>query len=271
MTERLNPMKNNTKKSLEVREPEATFETDLIVRPAVNGEKAIQAWQEYLDLKKSIIEEDDKQIIQGKTFLKKSYWRKIATFFNLTVEMVSESHEEINGELVWNFVCKATATNGRSAIGSGSCSAYEKATLKDGKYYQKGEVTEWGYTDNGKKYPKAWKWEPAQPNSIHNIRSTAETRAWNRAVSNLVGGGEVSAEEVDRGQPREEKKTYQPKSTEKKTLTGDITDRQLEVIQKIIKEKNIPESQILSQFGVDSLSKLSKQQASDTITNLQKK
>jgi hypothetical protein len=39
-------------------------------------------------------------------------------------------------------------------------------------------------------------WEFAKPNSLHNIRSTAETRAFNRAVSNLVGGGEVSADEI---------------------------------------------------------------------------
>ena len=32
----------------------------------------------------------------------------------------------------------------------------------------------------------------------HNVRSHAHTRAYARAVSNLVGFGEVSAEEVDR-------------------------------------------------------------------------
>jgi hypothetical protein len=38
--------------------------------------------------------------------------------------------------------------------------------------------------------------EKGRKNTLHNTRSTAETRAFNRAVSNLVGGGEVSAEEV---------------------------------------------------------------------------
>ncbi len=42
-------------------------------------------------------------------------------------------------------------------------------------------------------------WVVAPPNSIHNVRSTAETRATNRAIANLVAAGEVSAEEMDQG------------------------------------------------------------------------
>lgn len=155
-----------------------------IVMPAVSTKEAITAWQEYLNLKNAIVDRKvDVQELDGKDFLKKSYWRKTATFFNLTVEVVSEDHEEIMGDLVWHFTCKATAPNGRSAIGTGSCSMYEKSQYKDGEYV------------SYNRFRKIW--EPAKRNSIHNVRSTAETRAWNRAVSNLVGGGEVSAEEVD--------------------------------------------------------------------------
>lgn len=154
-----------------------------IVMPAVSGEQAIAAWNQYQDLKKAIVDKDvDVQLIEGKEFLKKSYWRKVATFFNLTVEVVEERHEQIGSTIVWHFTCRAVAPNGRSAIGTGSCDAFEKASKKDGRYVR------WN------KFSK--KWEDATPNSIHNIRSTAETRAFNRAVSNLVGGGEVSAEEV---------------------------------------------------------------------------
>jgi hypothetical protein len=147
-----------------------------IVSPAVTPQEAAAAWKSYQQLKKSVISKDDVQAIQGKEFLKKSYWRKIATFFNLSVEIIEEKHEQIGKTMVWHFTCKATAPNGRYAVGTGSCDAFEKAEMVNGQYLTYGK--------------------PAKPNSIHNIRSTAETRAFNRAVSNLVGGGEVSAEEV---------------------------------------------------------------------------
>lgn len=169
-----------------------------IVMPAVSSEQAVEAWRQYQDLKEKIVDTEDVQLIEGKRFLKKSYWRKIATFFNLTVEIVREQKEQVGKTYVWHFTCRALAPNGRSAIGVGSCDAFEKATLVDGKYRTKGNVTKWGHTASGKSFPEEFDWKDATPNSIHNIRATAETRAFNRAVSNLVGGGEVSAEEVSK-------------------------------------------------------------------------
>lgn len=139
-----------------------------IVMPAVTPKEAADAWAQYQSLKSSIATADDVQHIQGKEFYKKSYWRKVATFFNLSVEIVREDKETqgdpvIPTNVTYHFTCRATAPNGRFAEGTGSCDLMEK----------------------GRK------------NTIHNARTTAETRAFNRAVANLVGGGEVSAEEVD--------------------------------------------------------------------------
>lgn len=168
---------------------------DPIVMPAVSSKDAVSAWKQYQELKAAIAEDSDKQEIQKKIFLKKSYWRKIATFFNLTVDVVSESHEQIGKTMVWHFTCKAIAPNGRSAIGVGSCDAFEKAIKTDDGYMTE-KVLSWKRLSNGKNIPDEKQLVPAQPNSLHNIRSTAETRAFNRAVSNLVGGGEVSADEI---------------------------------------------------------------------------
>lgn len=151
-----------------------------VVTPAVTPEEAKKIWQHYQDLKRTVLEKDDIQIINGKEFLKKSYWRKIATFFNLSVEIVNERVEElkgVNGKVnnkVFHFTAKAIAPNGRYAIGTGSCDIFEKG----------------------------------RRNTIHNTRTTAETRAFNRAISNMLGG-EVSAEEVDqinelKEEPKEE-------------------------------------------------------------------
>ncbi len=173
-----------TDKSLAVHE---------IVMPAVSSQEAVRAWEQYQELKTKIVDPKvDVQVIEGKEFLKKSYWRKIATFFNLSVEVVEERKEQIGKTFVWHFTCKAIAPNGRFAVGVGSCDAFEKATKKNGGYVR------WN------KFKKVW--EEATPNSIHNIRATAETRAFNRAVSNLVGGGEVSAEEVEMIQGEEKVK-----------------------------------------------------------------
>lgn len=171
--------KATPKKVASVKNTDIVPQQSSIVMPAVNGAEAVKAWKAYENLKSAIVDKkSDIQSIQGKDFLKKSYWRKVATFFNLTVNVVEERHEQIGKTMVWHFTCEAVAPNGRKTIGTGSCDAFEKAELKNGSYMVNDR--------------------PAKPNSIHNIRSTAETRAYNRAVSNLVGGGEVSAEEVDR-------------------------------------------------------------------------
>ncbi len=156
--------------------------TQSIVMPAVSPAEAQAAWEEYELLKKAIIKPEDVQKIEGRDFLKKSYWRKLATFFNLSIEVVDEQKEQVGKTFVWHFTVKASHPGGRFSYGVGSCDAFEKAQLRDGQYVR------WN------KFSKVW--EPAQANSLHNIRTTAMTRAVNRAVSDLCGGGEVSAEEV---------------------------------------------------------------------------
>lgn len=143
-------------------EQEKTLVVAPIVTPAVSPEEAVAAWKKYEALKVSIISDEDIQVIEGKKFLKKSYWRKIATFFNLSCECVKEDRIKDAAGLTYLVTYKATATNGRHTYGDGSCSSKEKRLVK----------------------------------TEHNTRAIAHTRACNRAVSNLVGGGEVSAEEV---------------------------------------------------------------------------
>jgi hypothetical protein len=103
--------------------------------------------------------------IQGRRFRKKSYWRAIATAFNLTVELRRDERIQEGEDWGWLVAYRATAPNGRSSDGDGTCMASEKRSSQA---------------------------------TIHNVRAHAHTRAWNRAVSNLVGFGEVSAEEMVR-------------------------------------------------------------------------
>lgn len=168
---------------------ELTLKNMDVIMPAVaNGEEALAIWAQYQDIIQKVCIDVDYQMIEGNKFRKKSGWRKIATFFNLSVDVTEERMEVLNekiGHFAYHFTCKATAPNGRYAVGTGSCDSYDKKkfdpTLGMFVQYNKFKRTS----------------TPAEPNTIHNVRSTAETRAFNRCVSNLVGGGEVSAEEVE--------------------------------------------------------------------------
>ena len=156
-------------------------------------EEAKNRMARYQEFVTGLLDTNDYQKIQGKDFKKKSAWRKLAMAMNISVHITGERREELpNGDYAYHFDCEARHPNGRVMPGSGSCTAYEKATWKDGKWQMEKAV----YI-SGKFSHKEW--QPAEPNSVHNVRSTAETRASNRCVSNLVAAGEVSAEEADQG------------------------------------------------------------------------
>jgi hypothetical protein len=142
-----------------------------------------QALIQYRELQRALDQSMPDQILDlgGKQFRKKGYWRAISVAFNLSVDLVDE-RRDVRGtfddgreNFGYVVVCRATAPNGRTAVGDGSVFAIEKA--------RRDAVNKWATL-------------PAQATE-HNVRSHAVTRAYNRAVSNLVGFGEVSAEEAD--------------------------------------------------------------------------
>lgn len=146
--------------ALEVIDHGNTVQT--IVRAAPGD--VVEAFREYQRIQMMLDQAlpDCIQNISGKKFRKKNYWRAIATAFNLTVSLSQEERTEQQNDWGWLVSYRATAPNGRSADGDGTCMSSEK---------------------QGKQA------------TLHNVRAHAHTRAFNRAVSNLVGFGEVSAEE----------------------------------------------------------------------------
>ena len=156
--------------------------------PIFRGAEMSEALTAYRELQKALDAAMPDQImtLEGKPFRKKGYWRAIAVAFNLRTDCVRET-QETDGSFTdghpnfgWHVVYRATASNGRCATGDGSCCAVEKARRRDDA--------------------DPWATLPAQA-SQHNVRAHAHTRAFNRAVSNLVGFGEVSAEEIERDAP----------------------------------------------------------------------
>jgi len=135
-----------------------------IVRPAVTPTEAIAAWKEFNDLKQAIISDIDRQKIGDKSFIKKSGWRKLAAFFNLT-DRITEEVQTRSDDRGWSWKIKVTAIapNGRISEGVGICSTSERKFA----------------------------------HIEHDTYATAHTRAKNRAISDMIAGGEVSTEEIE--------------------------------------------------------------------------
>jgi len=169
--------------------------------PTYSGAQMIIGLKAYRELQHALDQQMPDQLLalDGKVFRKKGYWRAIALAFNLTVQPVTAERDErmVVGELedgtsnfVYAVTYRASMPTGRSTTGDGSCSAAEKTR---GKL----RATE------------------------HNVRSHAHTRAFNRAVSNLVGFGEVSAEEIgDEPAPARSKPVAAPVKKPAATITA---------------------------------------------------
>lgn len=153
--------------------------TDLEVRPPGNEvlmpldtEQVVEGMKAYQKLLQDLLDPSDWQQAGRDKFPKKSAWRKIARAFNLSMHRIDsgiDRDEEGVPLRAW-AVYRATAPNGQIQDGDGYCSAGESR-----------------FSTNKAKLE-------------HDMAATATTRAKNRATSDLVGMGEVSAEEVVEGQ-----------------------------------------------------------------------
>jgi hypothetical protein len=161
-----------------------------VVRALVDPDQALARWNEYQGLVQKIIGATDIQSFseQGKkkSFIKRSGWAKLGTYYGISVSMISErlfhKHDpkiclravmpdKYDGVVDCNcpivgarYVVRATAPNGRTVE-------------------QIGLAT---FNEQNVKYTRV----------EHDLASKAYTRAYNRAISSIVGAGEVSAEEA---------------------------------------------------------------------------
>ncbi|KAH7283564.1 hypothetical protein KP509_34G013700 [Ceratopteris richardii] len=109
----------------------------------------------------SVLEKGDYLMMQGRPYIKKSGWRKIAFFFNISFEIKDKTIQVDQSNVVQRaeFVVRANMQSGRYTDAWGSCDRNEKRFSK--------------------------------PN--HDIPSTAETRAKTRACQDLLGIGEYKS------------------------------------------------------------------------------
>lgn len=149
----------------ETRELVPITRPSMLVRPVATADEMRGAITEYEALKAAILRPGDIQVIKGRPHVKKAGWLRIARAFGISCAPV-ESHyilDDDNDDWGYEVIMRATAPNGAEMTGDGACWASEKHESM---------------------------------RTRHNVRAHAFTRATNRAISNLVGAGEVSAEEL---------------------------------------------------------------------------
>ena len=179
--------KDEKKKKMEVAKPGTTQPVAMpmeIVAPQVDLKRALEVFNKFTEFKQKLLSKDDYLYIgkDGKPtdkkhaaaeYIKKSGWRKFSTVFNLDCQILSksrEAHEDPEGlYYVWTYAVRVTAPNGRFQDAEGV------ATSRD-PFFTKG----------GKQVPEE-----------KNIMLKSQTVAFNRAISDLIGGGAKTAEEVE--------------------------------------------------------------------------
>lgn len=157
----------------------------------ITVEQAVKDWEDYQKLTKELLEPSDYQKIGQKTFKKKSAWRKYGKAFNLSTAV---SYEEIDRDkdgfpVYARIRVKATAQNGRTEEADHECHVSERCcpVAIGEQCFKKKDHYHCPKECNGRRH---W----AHPG---DIPATALTRAKNRAIADLIGAGEVSAEETE--------------------------------------------------------------------------
>jgi hypothetical protein len=137
-----------------------------LVSPA-DPKRVLEVMRRFEEFKRQALNQNDFVVLEigkeKKPYIKKSGWMKYALACQLSLEKRDERLEErSDGSKVYHYTYRAVAPNGRYADAVGSASTSERTFT----------------------HPD------------HDVRALAQTRACNRAISNLVAGGEVSAEEM---------------------------------------------------------------------------
>ncbi len=144
----------------------AVIETGLYMPSPGEAKAAMDALQEVM---KAILVDDDYATIAGKKHRKRTAFTKLRRAFSVTITVMDEAWEDLgDGEFGCLVSVRASFPDGRYEDGDGYCDSTE---MKRGRI------------------------DPSR----HNVRAKAHTRAKNRATADLLGTGDVSAEEMAPG------------------------------------------------------------------------
>jgi hypothetical protein len=154
---------------------QAEIERSAPLMPMLGAGDAAAAMSAYQELCAAVLTPADWIGAPGEpdSFVRRSGWDKLATFYGASVVLLGETklERDADGRLL-RASARARATDprtGRVRDGGGACGRDEPRFA----------------TSRGRQKIE------------HDLPASAETRATNRAIANLVGFGAVSAEEVD--------------------------------------------------------------------------
>lgn len=168
-----------------------------ILRPAGSLDAIADAFKEYQAVCERILTKDDYQLYEKKPRKKKSAWRKLATAFNVSTEKVDEDIQRQDGHVVSARYTIRAFTPTRRMEAEGFCEVHEKCCPSArGDKCHKAAWKGHHCCQNGCDGRKHWS------HADHDVISTGQTRATNRAIADLIGCGEVSAEELVDDEPR---------------------------------------------------------------------
>lgn len=202
----------------------------VVVKPALSTDQALAHFNRFQEIKDRVLTEGDKLPIKGKPYIRKSGWRKIKTMFNLTEEILHSNRQVIENEVIYTYRVRVKAPNGAFVDAEMSCSNKEPF---------------------GRGKPEA------------AVMAMAQTRAFNRAISDLVGGGEVSAEELE-GVPMNGSSEIQITQPD-----APVTEKQRKFLRALVNKKGITWDQVkarsITMFKKESSKDLTKGEISQLI------
>lgn len=134
-----------------------------------------QRFKEYQNLKEKLLTDSDKVKIGNTEYIKKSGRTKFEVAFNLSTRVLEE-RKEVNpadpSKYAYHFTVECKADNGRVIQEVGTCDNTEKSGTAE-----------------------------------HVIRAMAKTRATSRAVFEMIGAGDMVAEEAELIPPKNHEET----------------------------------------------------------------
>ena len=167
-----------------------------LIQPA-SIERQLAAYKIFQEFKQRILTKDDWVVIAGRQYLKKSAWRKWALGCGVSDEILS---------------CERVPVQGRDQDGDFSYRVIVRAFHKPTERSSVGVAM------------ASWSEKKDWAHKEHDIFTLSHTRAKNRAIADLVGGGEVSAEEVVASETSSERKTVEAtKSSPASTLMPPVS------------------------------------------------
>ena len=185
-----------------------------LVRPMATVADLEEQYRVFTEFKSAFLKRVEGGVItigfgeNKKPYVAKPGWVAAKAFFRIDTEVLREGWEQLpDGVMQFSCVVRARAKNGDYADAVGICDTgedfYKKGTkLGEGERVPEGVKTYdvrcqvW----NGGRPTGEYEWRKYLPKALSAVVGFAQTRAQNRAISTLCGGGENSAEEMGPGE-----------------------------------------------------------------------